>query len=69
MPLGNLDFLSVVEIGWLASTVAVALAFAGFKNVLSNPKIIPFLFKFFALVFVYFAGSMFYDSVMFFLNH
>lgn len=66
LPLGELIFLLLVEIGWLLSTVAVAWAFSGCRNILSNPKFIPLLFKFFALVFVYFAGSMLYDSVVFF---
>ncbi len=63
---GQLIFLLLVEIGWLISTVGVAWTFSGFRTILSNPKFIPLLFKFFALVFVYFAGSMLYDSVMFF---
>lgn len=66
MSFGQYVFLGVVEIGWLLSTLAVALAFTAFRRILSNPTFIPFLFKFFALVFIYFAGSMLFGSVMFF---
>lgn len=65
---GQFLFLLLVEVGWLISTVGVALAFSWFRGILSNPRAIPFMFKFFSLVFVYFALSMLYTSVIFFFH-
>lgn len=66
--LGSYIFLSLVEIGWLISTVLVAVVFSRFRKVLSDPKIVPIIFKVFAGAFVYFALDMLYRSVMFFLR-
>lgn len=65
---GQILFLILVEVGWLLSTVGIALAFSWFRNTLSNPRVIPFMFKFFSVVFIYFALSMIYTSAVFFLN-
>ncbi len=66
LPLGNLIFLLLVEIGWFISTAGVAFIFSRFRKILSHPKAIPVIFKIFALIFVYFAISMVYTSVVFF---
>ncbi|MDD5026656.1 MAG: hypothetical protein PHH13_04780 [Candidatus Peribacteraceae bacterium] len=63
---GQYVFLILVEVGWLFSTVAVALAFSSFRKLLSHPKFIPVLFRLFAATFVYFALKMTYDSIVFF---
>lgn len=65
---GQYLFLLLVEIGWLISTVAVAFVFSRFRTLLSNPRIVPYMFKFFAVVFVYFAGSMIFSSISFFIG-
>lgn len=65
---GQFFFLLIVEIGWLMSTIGIALVFSWFRMLLSNPRTIPFMFKIFSIVFVYFALSMLYTSVVFFLN-
>jgi threonine/homoserine/homoserine lactone efflux protein len=65
---GQFLFLLLVEIGWLISTVIVAFLFSGFRKLLSNPRVVPIIFKVFSLVFLYFAVSMFYQSVNFFIN-
>ncbi len=65
---GNYLFLLLVEIGWLISTVLVAVIFSRFRKILSNPKVVPIIFKIFALVFVYFAVDMVYRSIRFFLT-
>jgi len=65
---GNYLFLLLVEIGWLISTVLVAYAFSKFRKILSNPKVVPIMFKIFALTFVYFAIDMVYKSFKFFLT-
>ncbi len=65
---GNYYFLILVEIGWLLSTVAVAVVFSRFRKILSNPKVVPIIFKIFAMTFVYFAVDMVYRSIKFFLT-
>lgn len=65
---GNYLFLLLVEIGWLVSTVLVAYVFSKFRKILSNPKVVPIMFKIFALTFVYFAVDMVYRSLKFFLT-
>lgn len=64
---GQFLFLLLVEAGWLISTIGVAFVFSWFRRVLSNPQVVPFTFKFFSVVFVYFALSMLYSSIIFFL--
>lgn len=65
---GNYLFLLLVEAGWLISTVAVAIVFAQFRKLLSNPKVVPLIFKIFALVFLYFAAETAYKSIRFFIS-
>lgn len=66
--LGNYLFLILVESGWLISTVVVAFVFSRFRKILSDPKIMPIIFKIFALTFIYFAIDMVYGSIKFFLT-
>lgn len=66
--LGQFIFLILVEIGWLLSTVAVAIAFSRFRKILSNPKVVPIIFKIFSLTFLYFAIDMVYKSIKFFVQ-
>ena len=65
---GEYLLLALVEIGWLISTLGVALAFSMFRGVLSNPRAIPIMFKGFALIFIYFALTMLYGSTVFFVG-
>lgn len=65
---GKFLFLASVEIGWIFSTSLIAIIFLQFRKILSNPKIVPILFKFFALTFIYFAIDMLYQSMCFFIN-
>jgi threonine/homoserine/homoserine lactone efflux protein len=65
---GQYAFLVLVEVGWLCSTALVALFFSFFRKLLSHPKAVPVLFKLFALTFGYFALSMAYGSVTYFLQ-
>ena len=66
--LGQFVFLILVEIGWLVSTALVAIIFSRFRKMLSDPKIVPIIFKIFALIFFYFAVSMAYESIKFFIS-
>ncbi|NTU99425.1 LysE family transporter [Candidatus Falkowbacteria bacterium] len=68
MAFGSFLFLVFVEIGWLFSTVLVAFVFSRFRKVLSSPKVVPIIFKIFALTFAYFAADMTYKSLKFFLT-
>lgn len=64
---GQYVFLIVFEVGWLAATLFLAFVFSRFRNTLSDPKIVPVVFKIFSLTFVYFALDMIYKSIKFFL--
>ena len=66
--MGEYLFILTVEAGWLIATVAAAAAFASFRRILSHPTFMPILFKFFAASFVYFALTMAYQSVTYFLG-
>ena len=63
---GHFFYLITVELGWLVSTVLIAFLFSRFRGILSKPKVIPYIFKFFALTFVYFALDMVYKTVLYF---
>lgn len=65
---GQFLFLILVEVGWLISTIGSALVFSWFRGILSSPRVVPFMFKFFSGVFVYFAFSMLYTSTTFFFR-
>lgn len=52
--LGEYYFLGLVEIGWLLSTTLLAFIFSRFRKLLSKPKMIPIIFKLFALTFFLF---------------
>jgi len=65
---GQFLFLTLVEIGWLVSTVLVAYSFSKFRKILSNPKVVPVLFKVFALTFIYFAIDMAFKSFKYFIK-
>jgi len=64
--MGNLLFLVLVELGWLISTIFIAIIFSPFRNLLSNPKVISVIFKFFALVFLYFALDSVISTICYF---
>jgi threonine/homoserine/homoserine lactone efflux protein len=64
--LGAYLFMGLVQLGWLVSTLLVAIIFSRFRKVLSRPKIIPILFKIFALAFVYFAIDMVLKGIIYF---
>jgi len=66
--LGQYLFLTLVEAGWLISTVGAAALFSAFRKTLSNPRIVPLTFKLFALTFVYFALDMAWGSVAYFMK-
>ena len=67
--LGEYYFLGLVEIGWLLSTIFLAFIFSRFRKLLSNPKMIPIIFKIFALAFFYFAIDMTYKGIIFFIQN
>lgn len=66
--LGAYAFMGLVQLGWLTSTLVVGFLFSRFRKILSGPKVIPVLFKIFALAFAYFALDMVYKSVLFFTS-
>lgn len=66
--LGDFLFMSLVQTGWLISTLLLAFVFSKFRSLLSKPQIIPLLFKIFSLIFMYFALDMIIDSLIYFLR-
>ena len=66
--LGEYLFMGLVQLGWLISTLLVAFLFSRFRKALSRPKVIPLLFKIFALAFAYFAIDMIYKSILYFIQ-
>jgi threonine/homoserine/homoserine lactone efflux protein len=68
MNFGAYTFMGLVQLGWLISTVLLAFLFSRFRKILSRPRIIPFVFKIFALAFAYFALDMTYKSIHFFIH-
>lgn len=64
--LGEYLFMALVQLGWLISTLVVAYLFSSFRRILSRPKVIPILFKIFALAFAYFALDMIIKSIRYF---
>lgn len=68
IPLGQYVFLGLVEVGWLISTIGVAFVFSRFRKLLSNPKVVPVIFKIFAATFTYFAISMVWESIKCFIK-
>ena len=67
MHLGAYVFMGLVQLGWLLSTLLAGFLFSRFRKILSRPKVIPVMFKLFALAFAYFALDMVYKSLRFFL--
>jgi len=66
--LGEYLFMGLVQLGWLISTMLIAFLFSRFRKALSRPKVIPVLFKIFALAFAYFATDMIYKSIRYFIQ-
>jgi len=66
--LGEYLFMGLVQLGWLISTLVVAFLFSRFRKALSRPRVIPVLFKLFALAFTYFAFDMVYKSIQYLLQ-
>ena len=64
--MGAYLFMGMVQLGWLISTLLVAFIFSRFRKALSRPRVIPILFKIFALAFIYFAFDMAYKSILYF---
>jgi len=65
--LGEYLFMGLVQLGWLLSTLLVAFLFSRFRKALSRPRVIPVLFKIFALAFAYFAVDMIVKSIRYFI--
>ena len=68
LSLGAYLFMGLVQLGWLISTLLLAFIFSRFRKVLSRPRIIPVIFKIFALAFVYFAIDMALRSILYFIG-
>lgn len=65
---GQILFLLLFELGWLASTVLLTLLFSRFRPLLIKPGIISQVFKFFAIILLLFAVRLVLDSYFFFVK-
>lgn len=68
IPLGEYLFMALVQGGWLVSTLIISYIFSHFRNLLSQPRVIPVAFKVFSFIFIYFAVDMTWKSIHFFLH-
>lgn len=66
--MGAYLFMGLVQLGWLISTILLAFLFSRFRKILSRPRVVPVVFKVFALAFAYFALDMTYKSILFFIR-
>jgi threonine/homoserine/homoserine lactone efflux protein len=66
IPFGGVLYVIVLELGWLLSTAGLAFIFSRFRKWLSQPHIVPVVFKLCALAFVYFAFDAVYQSARYF---
>jgi len=66
--LGAYLFMGLVQLGWLISTVILAILFSRFRKILTGSRALPLIFKIFAGAFVYFAADMIYQSIRFFIR-
>jgi threonine/homoserine/homoserine lactone efflux protein len=64
--LGAYLFMGLVQLGWLVSTLIMAFIFSRFRKILSRPRVVPVVFKVFALAFIYFALDMIYKGISYF---
>jgi len=69
MRFGDYLFLIIFELGWLIATVGIAFIFSRFRKWLSQPHIVPIIFKLCALAFVYFAFDAVYQNIIFFFGN
>jgi threonine/homoserine/homoserine lactone efflux protein len=66
--MGAYLFMGLVQLGWLLSTLILALLFSRFRKILSGPRTIPLIFKIFAGAFAYFALDMIVQSIRFYTS-
>lgn len=52
---GQYLFLAVFEISWLIATLSIAFLFSRFRTYLDKKNLVPYVFKFFAIMLVFFA--------------
>lgn len=65
---GQFIFLIAFELGWLFMTSLLAFIFSKFRPLLFRKNLVSFVFKFFALVLVFFALKSVYESMVYFLK-
>jgi len=66
--MGAYLFMGLVQLGWLFSTIMMAIVFSRFRSLLSGPGVLPVVFKVFSGAFAYFALDMIYKSYVFFFK-
>jgi len=65
---GHILFLIFFELGWLVSTLFWTFLFSRFRSFLAKKNFVPIVFKFFALILLFFAIRLIVESVMFLID-
>src|SRR4030042_1154699 len=65
---GQFLFILIFEFAWLLSIAAISFIFSRFRSYLSNPKVLPIIFKLFSFIFLLFAIERIYKSLSFLLT-
>lgn len=60
---GEYLFVALVQGGWLLATTGLAFAFSRFRGLLSNPRLVPVVFKGLSAAFLYFALNLIRGSI------
>lgn len=66
---GQFLFLVFFELGWLVATILFNLVFSKFRNVLIRGKLTPVIFKFLALILVFFAIKLTIQSIFYLMTN
>ncbi|MFA5072124.1 MAG: LysE family transporter [Candidatus Pacearchaeota archaeon] len=67
VPQGHLLFLLLFELGWISTTVFWTFLFSRFRSFLTKEKVVPVVFKIFALILLYFAVNLLIEGFKFFI--
>ncbi|MCU0652938.1 MAG: LysE family transporter [Candidatus Pacebacteria bacterium] len=65
---GQILFLAFFELGWMISTVAMVFIFSRFRPILVRKNLVAPAFKILAVLFVFFAVKISWESLLYFIN-
>lgn len=68
IPLGQVVFLVLFELGWGSSTVLLTFLFSRFRPLLTKEGVISYVFKLFASILILFAIRLFATGILYFVK-